>query len=82
MITIYGNSICPDCDKAKALAEQYGFDWEFKNVSRKEYMAEFLQRFPGVNKVPQILWHNKPVGGLMEFASEIENTRSYGDGPI
>jgi len=82
MIVIYGNSICPACSKAKELADSYRLEWEFRNVSKQEYLEEYLRLFPGENRVPQITWHGKPVGGYTEFASEIENTRNYGDGQI
>lgn len=81
-VIIYGNSICPDCDTAKRLANDYGLRWEFKNVSQTEVHAEFLRRFPGESRLPQIVWHDNWVGGLQEFAIEIENTRNYGDGQI
>lgn len=82
MVTIYGTSVCLSCIKAKELANDYGLDWEFKNVSYPKYLSEFTQKFPGRQDVPQIEWHGKWLGGYSEFASEIENTRNYGDGQI
>jgi glutaredoxin len=32
--------------------------------------------------VPQIFWYGKHIGGYNEFAAEVENTRSYGDGDL
>lgn len=80
MIVIYGNYICPDCDTAKQLASDYNLRWTFKDVSQPENHAEFLSKFPGESRLPQITWFNNWVGGLNEFAIEIENTRNYGDG--
>ena len=82
MIVIYGTSICPTCDKAKQMANDYGLRWTFKDVSNREVLSEFMMKFPGENKVPQIVWHDRVIGGYNEFVSEIENTRNYGDGKI
>lgn len=82
MIVVYGNSICPDCDTAKRIANDYGLKWEFKNVSQPETHSEFLRKFPGESRLPQIEWHGNWIGGLNEFVSEIENTRNYGDGQV
>jgi glutaredoxin len=82
MIVIYGNNICPDCDTAKKISNDYNLRWSFKDVSQPENHAEFLSKFPGESRLPQIVWHDRWIGGLKEFVSEIENTRNYGDGKI
>jgi hypothetical protein len=33
---------------------------------------------PDAETVPQIWWHDNYIGGYNEFATEIENTRNFG----
>lgn len=81
MIQIYGNAICLYCKKAKKLAEKHSLDYVYKDVDEDKYMEEFKTNFPGVKKLPQIVWHGKHIGGYDQFAIEIENTLSdYGQG--
>lgn len=82
MITIYGNTNCVWCDRAKELCDQYKLAYEYKSIQQKEFFAELQEQVPGVRTVPQIFWHNKHIGGYNELASEIENTRNYGDGQV
>lgn len=81
MIVIYGKSSCGWCDKAKALAEQYRLDYEYRSVDNDEYKQQLKQMIPDVKTVPQIWWHGKHVGGYEAFAAEIENTRNFGQDP-
>lgn len=83
MITIYAKNNCGWCTKAKETAEEYGLKYEYKNVEDNfEYMMELSERKPDVKTMPQIWWHDRHIGGYTEFAKEIEDTRSYGDGQV
>ncbi len=78
MIIIYGKSSCSWCDKAIGLARQYQLDFEYRSVDNDHYKQQLKQMLPDVKTVPQIWWHGKHIGGYEDFASEIENTRSFG----
>jgi glutaredoxin 1 len=78
MIIIYGKSSCSWCDKATALAEQYQLDFQYRSVDIEHYKEQLKSILPDVKTVPQIWWHGKHIGGYEDFASEIENTRSFG----
>lgn len=81
MVTIYGAPWCNWCQKAKALAEQYQLDFEYKNVDNDFYKQELRSLAPDVKTIPQIWWHERHVGGFEEFAREVENTLgNYGQG--
>lgn len=82
MITIYGKSSCPWCDRAKELAEAYKFEYEYKSVDHEYYLNELKEIVPNAKTVPQIIWNGNVIGGYNDFATEIENTRSFGDGQI
>ena len=78
MIVIYGKSSCSWCDKAKDLAKQYSLDYEYRSVDHDHYKQQLKAMMPDVKTVPQIWWHGKHIGGYEQFATEIENTRSFG----
>lgn len=78
MIVIYGKSSCGWCDKAMSLAEQYALDYEYRSVDNDYYKQQLKAMMPDVKTVPQIWWHGKYIGGYEQFATEIENTRSFG----
>ena len=82
-VYIYGAPGCIWCERAKDLAKQY--DLEFTYVDVKENIDNqkaFRMRFPDAKTIPQIVWNGNHIGGYTEFATEIENTRNYGDGQV
>ena len=74
MIIIYGKELCGWCDRAKKLCEDYKLDYEYRNVSHKNYLNELKEKVPNVKTVPQIYWKDRYIGGYEEFETEIENT--------
>ena len=71
MITIYGKEDCMYCMRAKRLAESNDLDYTYKDIT--DDRSEFDRLFPGKNKVPQIMWNEKHVGGFEEFMDEVYN---------
>ena len=84
MIEIYGTPSCGFCLRAKKLAERYGLQYEYKDISSVEAnRVELNERYGSEPRtVPQIYWNNKYIGGYNELAEEIQNTRNYGDGAL
>jgi glutaredoxin 3 len=67
MIQIYGKEQCPYCDMAKALCEQKGMDYEYKQYGidfDRSYMTEI---FPGARTFPQIIVDGSKIGGYTEL---------------
>jgi len=67
MIQIYGKEQCPYCDMAKALCEQKGMDYEYKQYGidfDRSYMTEI---FPGARTFPQIIVDGRKIGGYTEL---------------
>ena len=62
MITIYGKPMCPFCDKAKALCEQRGYNYEYKTLGTDYTKEELLETFPGAKTVPQIFLDSEYIG--------------------
>lgn len=82
MINIYGTPSCGWCAKAKETAEGYDLKYQYFDLTEGDNMEAFAKKFPDAKTVPQIEWHGRHIGGYAEFASEIENTRSFGDGQV
>jgi glutaredoxin 3 len=81
MIEIYGTPTCGFCRRAKLLAERYGITTEYKDITFEKFEQELKERADFEYKtVPQIWWNNRYIGGYNELATEIENTRNFGDG--
>lgn len=78
MVVIYGRLSCVYCAKAKMLADQNKIRYEYKSVDQPEIMAQLRELVPDFKTVPQVFWHGNHIGGYEEFASEIEDTRSFG----
>lgn len=89
-VVIFGKDTCNWCDRAVELAYQYGLEVTYKSLDDRfvgeQYVNELKQLAESqsltIKTVPQIWWNGKYIGGFNEFASEIENTRNYGDGTI
>jgi len=86
MITIWGTSTCVWCKRAIKLCEDYKLSYAYRLIDNQEKLAELQESLqevaPGATTVPQIFWNGKYIGGYVELAQEIENTRNYGDGEI
>lgn len=80
MILIYGKPMCPFCDRAKALCEQRGFDFEYRTLGVDYTKEELLETFPGARTVPQIVVNGLKIGGYEQFANYLEETGYTGTG--
>ena len=80
MIEIYGKPMCPFCDKAKALCEQKGLDYNYKSLGTDYQVNELLEMFPGAKTVPQIIVGGNKIGGFDKLEKYIEETNYNGTG--
>jgi|TARA_B100001094_G_scaffold111954_1_gene107797 glutaredoxin len=67
MIEIYGKTQCPFCDRAKALCEQNGYEYTYKQLGVDFGREEILEEFPGARTFPQIRINGENVGGYTEL---------------
>jgi glutaredoxin len=72
MIEIYGKDNCPYCDKAKALCERKGLDYQYKLLSFDFTREEMFEMFPTARTFPQIKVDGNAIGGYTEL-EEIVN---------
>ena len=67
MIEIYGKPQCPFCDRAKALCEQKGYEYTYKQLGVDFDRDFILEEFPGARTFPQIRIDGKNIGGYTEL---------------
>ena len=73
MIEIYGKPRCPFCDRAKALCEQKGLDYEYKLLDADYTSEEFFELFPGARTFPQIIMNEEKIGGYAGLVELLTN---------
>lgn len=86
MITIFGKDDCVWCDRAQEVCRQYNLDFTYKSLDDRfdgqTHTDELKAVYPEAKTVPVIFWANNYIGGYNELVTEIENTRSFGDGAL
>ena len=80
MIYIWGKPACPSCTKAKALCEQRGYEFEYRELGKDFDRDEVLAEFPEARTFPQIVVNGLKVGGYEQFTTYIEDTNYTGTG--
>ena len=80
MIYIWGKPACPYCTKAKALCEQRGYDFEYRELGKDFEREDVLAEFPEARTFPQIVVSGQKVGGYEQFVKYIEETNYTGTG--
>jgi glutaredoxin 3 len=77
-IQVYGKPQCPVCDQARAALESRGLDYSYTEIdvgqrTSKPTIArqEFLDKFPGVRSVPQIVIDGQHIGGYPELLKHL-----------
>ena len=67
MIEIFGKTMCPFCDKAKALCEAGGYEYTYKQLDVDFTREELFEQFPGARTFPQIRVDGEAIGGYDEL---------------
>ena len=76
MIEIYGKPQCPFCDRAKALCEQKGYEYTYKQLGVDFGREELLEKFPTARTFPQITAHGEYLGWFNELEIWSEGYRT------
>lgn len=63
LIEVYSKDFCPFCDSAKELLKDKGYEYTEIKIGRNITREDFLEKFPGVRTVPQILINGIRIGG-------------------
>ena len=64
MVIIYSTSWCPSCVSAKRLLESKNIAYKEINIEQENISREKLVEISGAGTVPQIIIHDKPIGGF------------------
>ena len=70
MIEIFGKTMCPFCDKAKALCEKEGLEYTYSQLGEDFTREELFEQFPTARTFPQIRVDGRAIGGydqLLEY---------------
>jgi GrxC family glutaredoxin len=68
-IQIYTKSYCPYCDRAKALFQRKGANYEEISVENNESLYAELKKKTGMMTVPQIFINDELIGGYTDLAA-------------
>lgn len=71
MITVYTKENCPHCVKAKNLLGGYGLEYAEITIGKDISREDFLEMFPNVRTVPQVVMHGEHVGGYEDLAKRL-----------
>ena len=74
-VEIYSKPACPFCVKAKALAEQQGYDLTYKMLDEDFTREELFETFPTARTFPQIIVDGEKIGGYTEFEALVEASK-------
>jgi len=75
VVEIYSKPACPFCVKAKALAEQQGYDLTYKMLDEDFTREELFETFPTARTFPQIIVDVEKIGGYTEFEALVEASK-------
>lgn len=64
---MYGKPGCGYCDRAKALFDEQGIEYEYKDVTQPGILNELLLKNPEAATVPQIFADNTLIGGFNQL---------------
>lgn len=67
-VKIYTWTVCPYCDRAKALFKSKGVSYEEINLDGKNDELNELRERTGLRTVPQIFINDELVGGYSDLA--------------
>ena len=66
-IEIYTGPGCSQCEQAKSLLRQHGFEFDERDVTEPKVLSEFRERMPRQKALPQIFIDGRHIGGLQDL---------------
>lgn len=80
---VWSKHDCINCDQAKTLLSQNGYQIEEFKIGDGYTKEELLEAVPTARSVPQIFINNQYIGGYTELRKYFEDTvNNYGDGKL
>ena len=66
-VTVYSTTWCPWCDRAKALLNARGIEFDAVNIDDQPNFRQKLMELTGGYTVPQIVIGEEPIGGFQQL---------------
>jgi glutaredoxin 3 len=66
-VTVYSTTWCPWCDRAKALLNTRGIEFDDVNIETQPDFRQKLLDLTGGYTVPQIVIGAQPIGGFQQL---------------
>jgi glutaredoxin len=70
---IWSKPMCPYCDKAKALLNLKGIEFEERKLGSEWTKEQLLESVPTARSVPQIFLRGEYIGGYTELEKYFED---------
>lgn len=70
MITIVGADWCPACRRAKKIAKEHGFEYNYVHIPPGQAGWDMVEALTGKRSIPQVFYH---FGGSKEFNEALES---------
>lgn len=70
---VWSKENCPYCDRAKALLQQRGIEYEERIIGYKWTKENLLESVPTARTVPQIFIDNEYVGGYDQLKAKFDS---------
>lgn len=66
-VVVWSKDGCPFCDRAVALLESKGIEYELKKIGHGWSKEQLLESVPTARTVPQIVIDGESIGGFTEL---------------
>ena len=76
MIEVYTKDGCVFCTRAKALAEESGYEYKIIHMPRDISREDLMAKFPTSRTMPIITIDNENIGGYIELKYIIEERKA------
>jgi len=72
MVTIFGSNTCLHCLLCKQMCEAMDVEYKFLDVQDPDVTRQFVELFPDIESIPQILWKGESYRWLRRLTHKID----------
>jgi glutaredoxin len=72
---VWSKEHCPFCQRATALLDSKGIDYEVRTIGEGWTKAQLLESVPNARTVPQIFLEGELIGGFTELVAHYKKQR-------
>lgn len=74
VFVVWSKDSCPQCQQAKAILKQKGYDYEERNVNQGYTREQFFESNPGARSFPQVWVSDTLIGGYNELVNYLKQS--------